>query len=216
VKSNRKRGSNVPSGSATKGCLAAILAALALVGFTIGNAQASVITPAEHWRHEVYWYWDPDERETIGLITPTLVIENETSDRLEGYIADANGTRLDMYDGEQVVKARYGYDNSIVTEWELADWIHDGYFTIEIPAKYRDADFVSIYIGNNNYTVDDGDINTRNSWVSINSIRTDYRLNSTLLSIAESPADSEIESVAEKVPMPGSLIDMILSRFGML
>jgi hypothetical protein len=132
----------------------------------IGQAQASVITPAEHWRYEVYWYWDPDERETVGLITPTVVIENETSDRLEGYVADANGTRLDMYDGEQVVKARYGYDMSIVSEWELAAWIHDGYFTIEMPEKYRDADFVDIYIGNNNYSVDDGDINTRNSWVS--------------------------------------------------
>jgi hypothetical protein len=196
--------------------LAAILATLALAGFTIGSAQASVITPAEHWRHEVYWYWDSDERETVGLITPTLVIENETSDRIEGYVADANGTRLDMYDGEQVVKARFGYDNSIVTDWELADWIHDGYFTIEIPDKHRNADFVGIYIGNNHYSVDDGDINTRNPWVSINSIRTDYRLNSTLTSVAEVMDGSEIESVAESMPSSGSLIDLILSRFAML
>jgi hypothetical protein len=201
--------------------LAAIFTTLVLAGFSagsmIGQAQASVITPAEHWRYEVYWYWDPDERETVGLITPTVVIENETSDRLEGYVADANGTRLDMYDGEQVVKARYGYDMSIVSEWELAAWIHDGYFTIEMPEKYRDADFVDIYIGNNNYSVDDGDINTRNSWVSINSVRTDYRLNSTLVSVAEDTSpDVRIESVAEKSPSQGSLIDLILSRFGML
>ena len=199
----------------------AVLTALVLAGFSagsmIGQAQASVITPAEHWRYEVHWYWDPDERETVGLITPTLSIENETSDRLEGYVADANGTRLDMYDGEQVVKVRYGYDSGMVTEWQLAGWIHDGFFAIEIPEKHRGADFVGIYIGNNDYTVDDADINTKNPWVSINSIRTDYRLNSTLVSVAEeTSADAEIESIADNLPEPGSLIDLILSRFGML
>lgn len=195
----------------------AFITALVLTGLlaasTTGLAQASVITPEEHWRYNVYWYWDPNERETVGMITPTLVIENETSDRLGGYVADANGTRLDMYDGQQVVKVRYGYDGGMLSKWELAAWIHDGYFTLEIPEKYRDADFVSIYIGNNDYSVDDGDINTRNAWVSINSIRTDYRFGQTL--DVEDTSTAQVESVA-KSPMPGSLIDQILAQFGML
>lgn len=193
----------------------ALIAALAgfIAASTMGLAEASVITPEEHWRYNIHWYWDPNERETVGLITPILVIENETSDRLEGYVADANGTRLDMYDGQQVVKVRYGYDGGMLSKWDIAAWIHDGYFTLEIPEKYRDADFVSIYIGNNDYTVDDGDINTRNAWVSINSIRTEYRFGQTL--DAEETSTAGIESVA-KSPMPGSLIDQILAQFGML
>jgi hypothetical protein len=200
-------------------CVSAILAALVLAGFSAASiiqpAHAGVITPEEHWRYNVHWYWDPEERESVGLITPTIVIENRTLDRLEGYVADANGTRLDMYDGEQVVKVRYGYDGSIVTDWELASWIHDGYFAIDIPEKHKNADFISLYIGNNSYTIDDGDINTRNSFVSINSIRTDFRLGSTAIP-ADETSSAEIELVAGKTPMPGSLIDRILSMFGML
>lgn len=200
--------------------LAGIVAAMLLAGFatasTISLADAGVITPEEHWRYNVYWYWDPDERETVGLISPTVVIENETSDRLEGYVADANGTRLDMYDGEQVVKVRYGYDGSTLSDWELAGWIHDGYFAIDIPERYRDADFISLYIGNNDYSVDDGDINTRNSLVFMNSIRMDYRLGTNLDVTEEPTTTAELEPVAAKTPMPGSLIDKILSMFGML
>jgi hypothetical protein len=178
-------------------------------------AAAAVITPQEHWRYNVYWYWDYDERETVGLISPTVVIENETSDRLEGYIADANGTRLDMYDGEQVVKVRYGYDENMRSDWELASWIHDGFFAIDIPERYRNAEFADLYIGNHVYSVDDGDINTRNSLVYINSARTEYELGSQTIAVEEPTAVAEVESVA-KTPMPGSLIDRILAMFEML
>ena len=201
-------------------CLATALAAVLIAGFAAASnirpAQAGVITPEEHWRYNVHWYWDTKERETIGLISPIAVIENETSDRLEGYVADANGTRLDMYDGEQVVKARYGYDAGILSDWELVAWIHDGYFAIDIPERYRDADFISLYIGNNDYSVDDGDINTRNSFVSINSVRTDYRLGTNVQAVNGSVTTAEIEQVVERLPMPGSLIDKILSMYGML
>jgi hypothetical protein len=196
--------------------LAAVLVASISAASTIRFAEAGVITPEEHWRYNVHWYWDTEERETIGLISPIAVIENETSDRLEGYVADANGTRLDMYDGEQVVKARYGYDAGSLSDWELVAWIHDGYFAIDIPERYRDADFVSLYIGNNEYSVDDGDITTQNAFVSINSIRTDYRLAPNLVSAEESTTTADVEPVATKTPMPASLIDKILSMVGML
>jgi hypothetical protein len=200
--------------------LAAALAAVLMAGFvaasTIRPAEAAVITQEEHWRYNVYWYWDTDERETVGLISPIAVIQNETSDRLEGYVADANGTRLDMYDGEQVVKVRYGYDEGAPTEWSLAAWIHDGFFAIDIPERYRNADYISMYIGNNDYSVDDGDINTSNAQVSINSIRMDYRLGTNLQAVDDSVTTAEIEQVVERSPMPGSLIDKILSMYGML
>jgi hypothetical protein len=201
--------------------LAAVLSALVLAGSiaasTMGVASASVILPDEHWRYNVHWYWDTNERETVGLITPIIVIENETSDRLEGYVADANGTRLDMYDGDQVVKVRYGYDGAALSKWELAAWINDGYFSIEIPQKHRDADFVRMYIGNNDYSVDDGDVNTKNAWVTINSANLEHRLDSTLVSVAEeSPADAVVQRPAGATPMAGSLIDLILSRLGMI
>jgi hypothetical protein len=200
--------------------LAAAFTAVLVAGFitasTIRPAEAAVITQEEHWRYNVYWYWDTDERETVGLITPIAVIENETSDRLEGYVADANGTRLDMYDGEQVVKVKYGYDEGMSTDWSLSGWIHDGYFAIDIPERYRDSDYIGLYIGNNDYSVDDGDINTQNANVFINSIRMDYRLGTNLQAVDVPTATAEIEQVVETPPMPGSLIDQILSMYGML
>ena len=222
--SHKEKDSDVTLGRGKLHSIAAVFAAVVLAGFTAAItsstsiAQASVITPEEHWKYNVYWYWDTDERETVGLITPSIVIENETSDRLEGYVADANGTRLEMYDGEQVVKAKYGYDEGASSEWELASWIYDGYFAIDIPEKYRDADYIGLYVGANSYSVDDGDINTMNAWVSINSVRMDYRLDNTLVSAAEEepPEDAKLEPVADASPAPGSLIDMILSKFGML
>jgi hypothetical protein len=55
-----------------------------------------------------------------------------------------------------------------------------------------------------------------NAWVSINSVRMDYRLDNTLVSVAEEPPeDAKLEPVTDSSPAPGSLIDMILSKFGM-
>jgi hypothetical protein len=185
---------------------------------TAGVAQALLITEEEHWKYNIdRWTWDSDIRRTVGKINPQIVIQNETADRLEGYIGDTNGTRLEMYDGQQVVHIRFLSNSSVASAWELAGWVHDGYFVIEIPEKYKSAEIVKIYIGKHRYTVDNGTPTTPQTEVSINSAMINYRTNSTLDQIAE----TEIAQVEEDEPLisvysSGSLIDWILRLNGML
>jgi hypothetical protein len=87
--------------------LAGIITLSVIVG-TASIASAAMITSEEHWKYRINkWGWDEDRRESYGIINPRIIIQNETADRLEGYVADSNGTRLDMYDGEQVVRVRF-------------------------------------------------------------------------------------------------------------
>jgi hypothetical protein len=182
---------------------------------TIGIAQAVLIEEEEHWKYHVdRWTWDSDRRKTIGLMSPQIVIQNETSEGLEGYIADANGTRLAIYDGEQVVQVRFAFDSGMISSWELAGRVHDGYFTINIPEKYKDAQTVRIFIGKNQYNVNNGTPTTPQTEVHINSAIVNYRTNSTLSS------QTQIADVPEEQRQPrsiydgGSLIDWILSQNG--
>jgi hypothetical protein len=180
---------------------------------TAGIANALLVPVEEHWKYNVKWRWDADLRKNIGMITPLIVIENETSDRLEGYIADANGTRLMIYDGQQVVMSKFMFDSGLVSRWEIVDRIHDGYFAIDIPEKYSKAETVRIYIGNFQYTVD----SKPQVWVFINSATMNYRTNSTLdgLVLPETSIASK-----QKIAIPldpcasvGSLIDRILCQY---
>lgn len=175
---------------------------------TFGAAQALLVSQEEHWKYNVKWRWDSDLRKTVGLITPQIVIQNETASRLEGYIADANGTRLSMYDdGMQVVMAKF-IGSNFASKWEIADRIHDGYFAIDIPERYMEAETVRIYIGNFDYT-----INARPQvTVFINSATTNYVTNSALEVTEVAQAEEPLRSIYDR----GSLIDWILSRNGML
>jgi hypothetical protein len=184
---------------------------------SIGVAQAVLLSQEEHWKYNIgKWAWDSERRRTYGLITPQIVIENETASRLEGFIADANGTRLEMYDGEQIVYVRYmsNNSNSIGSSWQVAGRVHDGYFTIDIPEKYRETEIVRIYIGNHMYVVNDGTRTTPPTEVYINSAAVNYNTNSTL--------DQMQTEIAHLKPKPlsaytgGSLLDWILVHNGML
>ena len=194
----------------------AAIVMLSVLAGTIGIAQA-LISQEEHWKYNVdRWSWDSDRRRTVGMIHPQLVIQNETADRIEGFVADSNGTRLDMYDGEQVVHVRFMSNSSVASGWEIAGRVNDGYFAIDIPEKYREAEVVRIYIGNHHYTVNDGTRTTPQTEVSINSAILNYKTNSTLDQI-----ETEVAQVTEPKPIRsvfagGSLIDWILSHNGML
>jgi hypothetical protein len=194
-----------------------LLSGSAIAG-TIISAQALLISEEEHWKYRIdRWLWDEDRRRTYGLVTPQIVIQNETADRLEGFIADVNGTRLKFYDGDQVVQVRYLSNRSAVSGWEIAGSVYDGYFSIDIPQQYREAEIVRIIIGKHQYTVDNGTPTTPQTEVYFNSAMLYYRTNSTFDQIAE----TEVAQVEESKPVSsilsrGSLIDYILSTHGML
>jgi hypothetical protein len=188
-----------------------------MLATTVHFVQAAQITEEEHWKYRVdKWRWDEDRRRTYGLITPQIVIQNETVDRLEGFVADANGTRLEFYDGDQVVHVRFMSNSSGASGWQIAGRVHDGYFAIDIPERNREAEFVRIMIGNNQYTVNNGTPTTAPTEVYMNSAMLSYRINSTLNTI-----ETEVAQVEEPKPISsayegGSLIDWILSQNGLL
>jgi hypothetical protein len=198
----------------------AVIAALStsVIAGTVGIAQALLISEEEHWKYSVdKWAWDGDRRRTYGLVTPQVIIQNETADRLEGFVVDANGTRLDFYDGDQVVHVRYLSNSSGGSAWMMAGMVHDGYFAIEIPQNYRESEIVKIFIGNHQYTVNNGTPTTPQTEVYFNAAMLTYRTNSTLDQMAE----TEVAEVQEPEPVSsiisrGSLIDYILSKYGLL
>lgn len=180
-----------------------------------GNAQAVLIEPEQHWKYWIdSWKWDGDMHRTHGIIIPTLVIENQTQGRLEGYIADSKGAKLDFYDGEQVVMARFVKDNGFTSKWGIADKIEGGNFAIQIPEQYKNADKVDIYIGNNQYTVNDGTDTTPQTWVFVNSLRTSYSLDSAIQQ-PETVTAAQQKPAAWKTYSEDSLIDKILLMYGM-
>jgi hypothetical protein len=194
-----------------------MLAGSVLAG-TVGVAQAALISEEEHWKYSVdRWLWDSERRRTYGLMTPKIVIQNETADRLEGYIADASGTRLEMYDGEQIVFVRFLSNSSAASGWQTAGRVHDGYFAIDIPERYKEAEIVRIHIGTHRYTVDNGTPTTPQTEVVINAGIASYRMNSTLDQVVETEvAQAEEPKPVRSVYDGGSLIDWILSQNGML
>jgi hypothetical protein len=185
---------------------------------TISYAHAVLIPVEEHWKYHIdTWVWDGERRKTYGIINSQIIIQNETVDKLEGFVADSNGTRLAIYDGEQVVMVRFLSESGLFSsKWKIAGRVHDGFFTIDIPREYRAADTVRIMIGNHEYTVNNGTPTTPQTWVFLNSAMLGYRTNPTLDQAGKT-------EVAEVQPLPissvysgGSLIDWILSQYGML
>lgn len=184
---------------------------------TISYAQAVLIPVEEHWKYHVdRWAWDGERRKTYGIINPQIVIQNETVDRLEGFVADANGARLAIYDGEQVVMVRFLSESGISSsKWIMAGRVHDGLFVIDIPEQYRAAETVRIIIGNHDYTVNNGTPTTPQTWVFINSAILYYRTNPTLDEIAKTEV-AQVKEPSPSVYTGGSLIDWILRQNGML
>jgi hypothetical protein len=169
------------------------------------SASAVLIPEEEHWKYNAHWIWKSSLRKSVGIIDTQIIIENETATRLEGYIADANGTRLSFYDDAQVVMVKYG------SEWQIADKTDQGFFTVEIPEKYRDLDIIGLYIGSNSYNVDAG---PPQPLVLTNPVRMDYRTDSTLVFEPETQvAAVEDRFSAWKKPSGDSLIDRILQQF---
>ena len=194
-----------------------IMLSCSVAATTIGFAEASLIAEEQHWKYRIdRWIWDEDRRITYGLITPQIIIQNETTDRLEGFVADANGTKLEFYDADQVVHARFISNSSGPSSWQMAGRVQDGLFAIDIPETYQDAEFVRIMIGNNQYTVNNGTPTTPQTKVYVNSAMLMYKTNSTLdlleTEVAQVSQPEPIKSVYEG----GSLIDWILSGNGLL
>lgn len=193
--------------------LAVLIMALASTTFLSTKAEALLIPVQEHWMYHVHWVWKEDLRKTVGIIYPQIIIANETVDKVQGYVADENGTRLPMYSDEQRVMVKYVYDNGAISKWQVAGKPHDGFFTIEIPDVYRDAQTIGIYIGGNAYKVD-----IPNSYeqplVTINPVRFDYRTNSTL---DQQPQITQATTIASTCHYSdNSLIDRILRQFSIL
>jgi hypothetical protein len=196
--------------------MAAIMIFSMLVG-TASIAQAALLTEQEHWKYHINkWAWDEERRRTYGLINPQIIIQNETAHMLEGFVADTNGTRLDMYDGEQVVHVRFLSNDGIgASAWQIAGRVYDGNFRIEIPAKNQEAELVRIFIGNNEYTVNNGTPSTPQTQVFINSATLIYSTNSTLDQM-ETEVALEEPNPLKSVYQGGSLLDWILIQNGML
>ena len=197
----------------------ATLLVVSILGMTnsVNLAQASLITEEEHWKYNINtWIWDSKIRETVGLITPKIIIENETSGMLEGYVADVNGTRLEFYDGDQVVRTRFIFDEGPLSSWQMSGMVHDGYFKIDIPERFQGAHAVRIYIGNNDYTVDNGSPTTPPTRVLTNSASLIYRMNLTDQQPQTQIAHSEpLKPISDISEVKGSLIDWILSQNNM-
>jgi hypothetical protein len=185
---------------------------------TISYAHAVLIPVEEHWKYHIdTWVWDGERRKSMGIINPQIIIQNETVDRLEGFVADANGTRLAIYDGEQVVMVRFLSESGLFSsKWKMAGRVHDGFFRIDIPQEYRAADTVRIMIGNHEYTVNNGTPTTPQTWVFMNSAMLSYRTNSDLDKTGNTQAAQAKVPLQSSVYTGGSVIDWILRLNGML
>ncbi|HEY7506299.1 MAG TPA: hypothetical protein VH621_01710 [Nitrososphaera sp.] len=160
------------------------LCTLFISGFTIPAAtfeDSILLSLEENAKFKVYEsHYDPKLRRDVGIIVSRVIIENETAQAVEGYLGDSVGSRLWMVDNVQVVLAKFVFNNTGTTRWELADWLHDGYFTIKKPDMPNHPDIVAvrIYIGPNSYSVDQGTPRIPQSWVFINPAWTEYAFSS--------------------------------------
>jgi hypothetical protein len=160
------------------------LCTLFISGFTIPAAtfeDSILLSLEENAKFKVYEsHYDPKLRRDIGVIVSRVIIENETAQAVEGYLGDSVGSRLWMVDNVQVVLAKFVFNNTGTTRWELVDWLHDGYFTIKKPDMPNHPDIVAvrIYIGPNSYSVDQGTPRIPQSWVFINPAWTEFAFSS--------------------------------------
>jgi hypothetical protein len=184
--------------------------AIALLSST-STANALLLKPQDHWKYNVFWVWKPDIHKTIGIISTQIIVANETADRIEGYIADINGTRLEMYD-DQYVMVKYTYDMGPTSDWEIGGKTHKGYFSVDIPENYKDAQTIGLFIGGYSYKLDLLPDSYEQPLVLINSARLDYTTNSTLESTSISSISDETDTCQIS---SNSLIDRILQQFSL-
>lgn len=152
---------------------AALLLSVMSVPSTI-EGKSILLSPEESAEFAVLqWHFDSELRRDIGIIVSRIIVENTTSQGIQGYLADSNGNRLWMVDDVQVVLAKFVFNNTASTDWELADWVRDGYFAVD-RSEYPDAVAVRLYIGPNSYSIDNGPPDIPQSWVFINPAWTEF------------------------------------------
>jgi hypothetical protein len=178
------------------------------------TANALLLKPQDHWKYNVFWAWKPDIHKNIGIIFSQIIVANETADRIEGYMADANGTRLEMYD-DQYVMVKYTYDMGPTSSWEIGGKTHKGYFSVDIPENYRDAQTIGLFIGGYSYKLDLLPDSYEQPLVLINSARLDYTTNSTLDSQTSTSSVTDTATTATCQISSDSLIDRILQQFSL-
>lgn len=139
------------------------------------ESSAVLIEPSDAVQYQIDWNSNSNSSRSVGLIQPQIKIADESSHKIVGYIADGNGTRLRMYNNEQVVMAKYYLDEGFTSDWEIADRLYNGYFAISIPPQFiGKVESVKIFINNHQFSVNDGTSTTSQSWVFINSALTVY------------------------------------------
>jgi HYR domain-containing protein len=152
-----------------------------LLASEMNNAEAILIEPDESTKYQIKWTWDSNSSRYVGLIKPKIRIADESHYKIVGYVADENGTRLRMYNDEQVVMAKYYLDHGFTSDWEIADRPEKGYFAISIPPEYvGKVQSIKIFINNHQYSINDGTSTTSQSWVFINSAQHVHKLGSLI------------------------------------
>lgn len=185
----------------------AVVLLLGTAASSMTVAQAALLAPEDHWKYNVQWVWKASIRKTVGIINAQIVVANETADKIQGYIADVNGTQLTMYNREQIVMVRYVPENGRGSDWLIGPRPVNGSFTIDIPEKFRDVETIALFIGSNSYQVDDGTF--PQPLVLISSARLDFQTDPTL---GEETTIAEEQPVMQKYS-ENSLIDRILREF---
>lgn len=147
----------------------------------VEDASAIIMEPGDIDQYQIDWSYDSNSSRSVGLTKPMIKIADESSHKIVGYIADENGTRLRMYNDEQVVMVKYYLGGGFVSDWEIADRPYRGYFAILIPPEFvGKVESVKIFINNHMYTVNDGTPTSSQSWVFLNSALTIYKVGSII------------------------------------
>lgn len=110
----------------------------------------------EYWEMMVNgtWLLESSTHQMTVAVTPRIVVTNVTDDTIEGKIIDSRtGHLLEMYGKESVIMAKFEHDNGFSGEWYIEGKPVNGKFVIQIPDKYRDADYVRLYVNPNIYSV---------------------------------------------------------------
>jgi hypothetical protein len=173
----------------------------------MNSAEALLVSPKDASVFPIEWTWDSELHRNIGHVETQIVLENVTDDRVEGYIAeDINGTRLFTYNDEQVVMVRYVYDGGFRSGWNIESKLYQGFFSIQFPEELRGRiDLVYIFIGQNQFTIDDATSSSSQSWVFTNSAKYVYQIgtpvgnkNNKITSSSTTASDDDYEEYSEE------------------
>lgn len=154
---------------------------LSLLPLEADQADEILVEPDDNAKYLIQWSWDSNSSRSVGLIHSKIRITDESSYKIVGYVADEKGTRLTMYNDEQVVMTKFYLEDGFATDWSVADSPYKGYFAISIPPQFiGKVASVKIFINNHMYAVNDGTATTNESWVFTNSAYTVHKLGSLL------------------------------------